>query len=365
MLLTNEPDKIPLPFASAGAKNTIPEASQIGITPGAASLTDGFPPLTRTPIAGGGVPPSGLDMNGILYEMSAVVRWANAGGGYVYDEIFATDVNVDGYPKGARILRSDGLGYWFNTVDDNITDPEGAGAVLAGWVPDFTTGAALVTMTSSNVTLTELEYGRPIIILSGLLTTNLNLIFPDIVGQWLVVNNCTGAYTVTAKTAAGSGVVLVQSAASKIYGDETNIYSAFAVSGDASLLTNIPAAQLTGDVPKAAMATNLNASGSAPFYVCRAWVNFDGTGTVSIRGSGNVSSITDTNVGQWTVNFTTALPDVNYSISGTIGTPTANTGGYIYLQTGNAPQTSSCAIGAIRDTAGVTDADYIFFQAYR
>jgi hypothetical protein len=48
-------------------------------------------------------------------------------------------------------------------------------------------------------------------------------------------------------------------------------------------------------------------------YGCRAWVNFNGTGTVAIRASGNVSSITDNGVGDYTVNFTTAMPDANYS----------------------------------------------------
>jgi hypothetical protein len=50
-------------------------------------------------------------------------------------------------------------------------------------------------------------------------------------------------------------------------------------------------------------------------YKCRAWVNFNGTGTVAIRASGNVSSITDNGVGDYTVNFTTAMPDVNYAPS--------------------------------------------------
>jgi hypothetical protein len=61
----------------------------------------------------------------------------------------------------------------------------------------------------------------------------------------------------------------------------------------------------------------LNATGSAPIYACRAWVNFNGTGTVAIRASGNVSSITDSGTGNYTVNFTTAMPDVNYSFNGT------------------------------------------------
>jgi len=89
--------------------------------------------------------------------------------------------------------------------------------------------------------------------------------------------------------------------------------------------TGVPAA------PTAAAATNttqlattaytrtaipnmLNATGSAPMYACRAWVNFDGTGTVAIRASGNVSSITDNGTGDYTVNFTTAMPDANYAM---------------------------------------------------
>jgi len=58
---------------------------------------------------------------------------------------------------------------------------------------------------------------------------------------------------------------------------------------------------------------SINASGSAAIYACRAWVNFNGTGTVAIRESGNVSSITDNGAGDYTVNFATAMPDANYS----------------------------------------------------
>ena len=50
-------------------------------------------------------------------------------------------------------------------------------------------------------------------------------------------------------------------------------------------------------------------------YSCRAWVNFDGTGTVAVRASGNVTDITDNGTGLYTVNFTTAISDANYSAS--------------------------------------------------
>ena len=62
--------------------------------------------------------------------------------------------------------------------------------------------------------------------------------------------------------------------------------------------------------------TATNATGSAPVFACRAWVNFDGFNT-TIRDSGNVSSITDNGTGDYTVNFATAMPDSNYCVSGT------------------------------------------------
>lgn len=74
-------------------------------------------------------------------------------------------------------------------------------------------------------------------------------------------------------------------------------------------------ASFSGDVT---LGTSVLATptGSAPSYLCRAWVNFNGTGTVAIRASGNVSSITDNGTGQYTVNFTNAMPDTNYAFQG-------------------------------------------------
>ena len=65
--------------------------------------------------------------------------------------------------------------------------------------------------------------------------------------------------------------------------------------------------------------TALNATGGAPIFACRAWVNFNGTGTVAIRASGNVSSITDNGTGNYTVNFTTAMPDANFAVCASSG----------------------------------------------
>lgn len=129
MQLSQIPTQVPLPFAANGTKNAIPEASQIGVTPGAASLNDGFPPLTFTPLAAGGVPPSGADFNGILNLLSQNTQWQNAGGFFPYSASFSTAIG--GYPKTALLAKASGLGFWLNLVDNNTTDPDTGGA---GWI---------------------------------------------------------------------------------------------------------------------------------------------------------------------------------------------------------------------------------------
>ena len=80
-------------------------------------------------------------------------------------------------------------------------------------------------------------------------------------------------------------------------------------------------------------------------YAVRAWVNFDGSGTVSIRESGNVSSITDHGVGQYTCNFSSAMPDGDYVICGSAGhTAEANQISVTQNRGATAPATSSCRI---------------------
>jgi hypothetical protein len=126
MQSSSVPPRVPVPFADGGARNSIPAASQIGVTPGAASLTDGFPPLTRTPKSAGGVPPTGEDMNGILWLTSAWARWSGAGGPVVYDSAFSTAIG--GYPKGA-VIASPTLGrLWLSLADNNTSNPDTGGA---------------------------------------------------------------------------------------------------------------------------------------------------------------------------------------------------------------------------------------------
>ena len=96
-----------------------------------------------------------------------------------------------------------------------------------------------------------------------------------------------------------------------------------------------------------------NCTGTAPVYACRAWVNFNGTGTVAIRASGNVSSITDNNTGDYTVNFTTAMPDTNYCVQVTTGRGDVTD----YGDCTAGPQTSTSNIPVSTWDNGVTRVD--------
>ena len=102
------------------------------------------------------------------------------------------------------------------------------------------------------------------------------------------------------------------------------------------------------------VAAELHASGSAPMYACRAWVNFNGTGTVAIRASGNVSSITDIGTGDYTVNFTIAMEDANYAWVGSCMThnTTTDTRGTVQQR---ADQTSTITSLPISTMTGEND----------
>ena len=112
--------------------------------------------------------------------------------------------------------------------------------------------------------------------------------------------------------------------------------------------------------------TALNASGDAGIFACRAWVNFNGTGTVAIRGSGNVSSITDNGTGEYTVNFTTAMPDTNYAVvAGCMYV--AGSGFLRTLQriSQTAPTTSAIQVIAYEENAGAVDPTYCDVAIFR
>jgi hypothetical protein len=99
---------------------------------------------------------------------------------------------------------------------------------------------------------------------------------------------------------------------------------------------------------------------------CRAWVNFNGTGTVAIRASFNVSSITDNGTGLYTVNFTNAMPDANYSVTGMSRMISAVGGFYVALSNVSAPATTSFRIDNYSENGvGQRDGDYMMISVFR
>ena len=224
MQSTNIPTKIPLPFgfaAATGQINSIPTASQIGIVNGRASLHDGFPPDTFLPLTTGGIPPFGADFNGILNEITSITQWQQAGGFFPYDATFST--TIGGYPKGAVLQSANGAGLWVSTAENNTTNPDTGGA---GWNSLAFEGSQAITVTTADVTVTQLQSAYPVLIISGALTAARNLILPAVVGEWIIQNNTTGAFNLTVKTASGTGVIALQGQSSYVYGDGTNIYFA-------------------------------------------------------------------------------------------------------------------------------------------
>jgi hypothetical protein len=96
-------------------------------------------------------------------------------------------------------------------------------------------------------------------------------------------------------------------------------------------------------------------TGGLPSFLARAWVNFNGTGTVAIRASGNVSSITDLSTGRYEVNFTTAMPDANFMVSTNMWNDAYSNYGY--------PSSASKAEVAFFGSDGTTPIDELYAQA--
>jgi hypothetical protein len=156
MQSSSVPGKFSIPFANSagsGFVRAIPTASQIGITAGAASLTDGFPPDCFTAVAAGGVPPFGQDFNGILKQVTQWSQWQQAGGPIVCDSSFQSAIG--GYPQGAVIQLGAGGPAFMSMVDNNTVTPA-VGA--AGWMPIPTFGGNVATVNATQ-TLTSTNAG--------------------------------------------------------------------------------------------------------------------------------------------------------------------------------------------------------------
>lgn len=199
------------PFAATGDKEALATADQ---PDGKVSLQAGWTPDYELPNDNANYRPVGrAEMNGVISEITE-------GLGEVQLHGFATWQAVDGgWPKGALVVVGDVV--YRSEIDNNTSNPQPDGP---DWTPVFNHGFALISgLSNANVTLTAEQHSKPVIVLSGSLTGEVQIIFPTTKKEWLVVNNATGIYTVTCKTAAGSGVAIPSGNSGSIYGDGTSI----------------------------------------------------------------------------------------------------------------------------------------------
>ena len=279
----------------------IPVASQIGIKPGAASFADGFPPLTRTALDAGGIPPNGEDVNGILYMLSAHMALINSGQPYLYDAGQATAIG--GYGQGAVVQKATLDGFWLNTVNGNTSNPDAGGA---GWVPLTDLGETSITISSGTVTLTQAQAAHPLIAFNGTLTGNVTVNFPQNVGQsWTVAAYTDGAFNITLQTAtAGNQVRLVSAGTGGGYDQAQNVF----VASDMNLWSN-----------------NVSTAGLAPL----ANPNFTGVPTApTAAGTSNTTQVATTAFAQSAIALAIAglAPKASPTLTGSPTAPTPATG---------------------------------------
>ncbi|MCM1513242.1 MAG: hypothetical protein NC112_09085, partial [Oxalobacter formigenes] len=152
-----KPKLLTVPFAAQGAKNQIPVEAPT--TPGKTNFASwllGFPPVTMMPIEAGGIPPEGMDMNGVLNAISSHIVFQNAGGQYQFDAEFAQAIG--GYPKGVVLISDDIKSAYISLVDNN-TENFNTASPIQNWAPYAGEGAGLPSGGQPGQILTQGESG--------------------------------------------------------------------------------------------------------------------------------------------------------------------------------------------------------------
>ena len=321
---------ISTPFAQEGEKTEIQNVT--GEFDNSATYQLGFPPLTMQSIRLGGKPPKGTDFNGILFDITENISFLCKGGRYQYNAGLST--LMGGYPEGSNLLLDDNVTEVVSTINSNQNNPN---TDMTGWTfkPNRTT--AEYVLDASGETQQQVNYSGGAKWYSRVggyqenervVLTNGDIVKSAVNGNTNDPNvNMTGWVYSSLTPSKNLNDVLNKGAARAnldVYSkSETNSIAGTPeatelVAGKAKIATTAISQAGVNDTdfltPKK-LRNALNASGDAPVYACRAWVNFNGTGVVSVIASGNVSSVTDNGVGDYTLNFTTPMPNTNYSIS--------------------------------------------------
>lgn len=226
------PEFVPQAFAinaAAPFRNTIPVTT---ITPGRASFNLGFPPLTMQPVVAGGKPPLGQDVNGILYMISSHTVYQQTGQPYRWSaDVVASFTPGTGYAVGTLLGSVDGATLWYNRLINNVSDPDVSGP-NSGWVALWAYGIAQINgLTGAPRTLTAKEAAAGVVVLTGNLIANQQIILPNQIKRWLIINSTSGLFSTTVKTQAGTGVAIPQggfTAPVEVWSDSINVYNVVA-----------------------------------------------------------------------------------------------------------------------------------------
>ena len=243
---------------------------------------------------------------------SGGMRIGDSGNNYYVDQLINTDGSANPFwdvkfasHTLSRYAYGGGGNYWSwyanNSEQMRLTSTGlGIGTTAPRTALDFGNSKG-VTATAGQPTLSIYSDGTNSYgIAAGSLGLHISANAPGTDGQIRFFGGTTNASPVERARIDGNGNLLVGTTSGSYKVDvsgDVNVTGSYRVNGVATT-------GLTG-----------GQTGSAPLYGARAWVNFNGTGTVAIRASGNVSSITDNGTGNYTVNFTTAMPDANYAVA--------------------------------------------------
>ncbi|KES12699.1 Phage Tail Collar domain protein, partial [Snodgrassella alvi SCGC AB-598-P14] len=119
--MSKNPVLIPQAFAANGSKNNIQNTRQPGQDPEDATWSDGFPNVTMQPVESGGLPPKGMDFNGIFNALSATIVHMQKGNLFYFDKAYCDAFG--GYQKGAILLADDGTKVFISVADKNTNNP--------------------------------------------------------------------------------------------------------------------------------------------------------------------------------------------------------------------------------------------------
>jgi hypothetical protein len=215
--------------------------------------------------------------------------------------------NLTSTPANGQVLIGNGTGYSLSTL-------------TAGTGITITNGAGSITIANSGGTVNSVDVSGGTTGLTasgGPITTSGTITLGGTLG---VANGGTGTattFTSGSVVFAGASGVYSQNN-SNLFWNNANNRLGINTATPSQALDVVGAATVSGAASVSGnLSFNSGYGSAAVAYGCRAWVNFNGTGTVAIRASANVTSITDNGTGDYTVNFTNVMPDVNYSFCGT------------------------------------------------